>query len=81
MMSSKNIRDVLKATPFRPFELHVNGRSVRIDHPEQVFFAQKETTLIIDLPEHIRIVDIDHISGMDVIKRRTSGPRSAPPSQ
>ena len=77
MMSSKNIRDVLEATPFRPFELHVNGRSVRVDHPEQVFFAQKETTLIIDLPDHIRIIDIDHISGMDVRKRRASRPRAA----
>lgn len=81
MMSSKNIRDVLEATPFRPFELHVNGRSVRVDHPKQVFFAQKETTLIVDLPGHIRMIDIDHISSMDVIKRRASGPRSTSPSK
>jgi hypothetical protein len=77
MMTGKNIRGVLEAAPFCPFDLHVNGLSVRVEHPEQVFFAQKETTLVIDLPGHIRIIDIDHINGIDVIKRRSSGSRSA----
>jgi hypothetical protein len=61
----------LHARPFRPFELRVDSEVIRVDHPEQVFLADKRTTAIIDVGPRIHIVDVDVIQKL-ALKRRAN---------
>ncbi|MBI4327540.1 MAG: hypothetical protein HY674_20085 [Chloroflexi bacterium] len=74
-MKPVNFEAALKASPFRAFDIHADGKIISVTHPEQVFFAENKSTLVIDLTDRIEIVDVGLISSIG-LKRRQRQPAS-----
>ena len=68
-MKLTNLEAALQKRPFRAFEIRIDGESIVVRHPEQVFLAEKKTTAIIDVAERIHIIDIDQISKLALLRR------------
>ena len=69
-MTINEFRDVLSATPFQPFIVHIaNGRTIPVPHPDFVFFTGKGRTAIISRPEDdgFAIVDLLLITQLEVL--------------
>ena len=73
-MKASDIEAALTTRPFRPFELRADGEVVLVRHPEQVFFAERRSTLIVDTGDRIHIFDVGHISKLALVRR---APRQA----
>ena len=71
-MKLTNLEAALQKRPFRAFEIRIDGESIVVRHPEQVFLAEKKTTAIIDVTERIHIIDIDQISKLALLRRGTA---------
>jgi hypothetical protein len=71
-MKLATLEAALNARPFLPFELRVDGETIVVRHPEQVFLASGKTTLIIDLRERIHICEVAAV-GKRVLLRRSAG--------
>jgi hypothetical protein len=70
-MNPKSFEETLQQTPFRPFDIHADGRVISVHHPEQVFITPLRTTVIVAMADDsIRMVDMDHISSLTVRSRR-----------
>lgn len=66
-MTIAALKDALKARPFRPFHIHLQGRSVDITHPEQVAFPNDGVSAIMLTPDgHIHILDVREINGLEL---------------
>ena len=46
-MRPKDLEDALTTTPFMPLDIHVNGRTIRVGHPEQVMLTHGKTTAVV----------------------------------
>jgi hypothetical protein len=68
-MKLASLEAALQKQPFRPFEIRVDGESIVVHHPEQVFLAENKTTIIIDVTERIHILDVDQISKIALLRR------------
>ncbi len=76
-MRATSLEETLKHTPFRPFEIHADGRVIQVGHPEQVFVTPDRGTVIVGLPDgRIFIVDMDHISSLEVKSRSNKNSKS-----
>lgn len=71
-MKLANLEAALNKRPFRPFEIRVDGESIVVGHPEQVFLAENKSTAIIDLTERIHILDVEQISKLALLGRGTA---------
>ena len=72
-MELKTLLDVLHQAPFRPFDIHADGRVVRVGHPEQVFITpDKKTVIVAGMEGGLAILDLDHISSLSLATRRRS---------
>ena len=69
-MKAVTLEAALRARPFRPFEIRTDGEVILVRHPEQVFFAEKKTTVVIDAVDRIHILDADQISKLTLLRRR-----------
>ncbi len=67
-MNLATLEAALWAKPFRPFELRADGEVIRINHPEQVFLAEKKTTVIVDSGDGIHIMSLDRISKLALLR-------------
>jgi hypothetical protein len=73
-----NLEAALSARPVRPFQLRVDGETIPVRHPEQVFLAEKKTPAVIDVGDRIHICDVEQINKRSLRKRTngaTTGPR------
>ncbi|MCI0540522.1 MAG: hypothetical protein L0Z50_35420 [Verrucomicrobiales bacterium] len=70
-MKLANLEAALNARPFRPFELRVDGETITVRHPEQVFLAEEKTTAIIDMRDRIHIFDVAEISKLALLRRQS----------
>ena len=68
-MKASDIEAALTARPFRRFELRADGEVVLVRHPEQVFFAERKSTVIVDVGDRIHIFDVGHISKIALVRR------------
>ena len=73
-MKARDFEATLKHTPFRRFTIHLDSRSIDVDHPEQVLLTTDKSTVVVALPDTgIQILDMDLISSLSVKGRgRTS---------
>jgi len=57
---SENLREVIRAVPFRPFTLCLaNGARVEVQHPEWIFHPEGARTAVVMFPdESVRIIDV-----------------------
>ena len=66
--------DAIRSEPFKPLQLHTDGRQIGIDHPEQIIITpDKATAVAVDREGHIHILDISRISSITVRPRRSRG--------
>lgn len=72
-MKASNLEAALRARPFRPFELRVDGEVIVIRHPEQVMLADHKTSVVVDGVDRIHIFDTHHISKIAQIRRSSGG--------
>ena len=77
-MKLTNLEAALQARPFRPFELRIDGEVIVIRHPEQIFFAENKTTLVIDVGERIHILDISHVAKLALLRRKADSSGATP---
>jgi len=68
-MKAASLEAALQARPFRPFELRVDGEVLVVRHPEQVFFAEHKTTVVVDVGDRIHILDTANISKLALLRR------------
>ncbi|MBI3417417.1 MAG: hypothetical protein HY043_19160 [Verrucomicrobia bacterium] len=74
-MRLTTLEGTLHTAPFRPFELHTDGRTIPVLHPEQVMITpDKSTVVVAPLEGGVCILDLDRISLLTVKSRarRTS---------
>ena len=66
-MTIAALKDALNARPFRPFVVHLPGRTVDITHPEQFAFPNDGVSAIILTRDgHIHILDVREINGLEL---------------
>jgi len=59
------IEDALGQTPFKPFELILDsGKTVRVQHPDFLLFNGPKTVCVVAEGEHIRVLDVEHLTGL-----------------
>lgn len=72
-MKLVNLEAALNKHPFRPFEIRVDSEVIAVSHPEQALFAEGKTTLVVvDPQDHMRILDVDQISKIRLLPRRST---------
>ena len=67
-MRAENLRELIRATPFRPFHLVLaNGSRVLVPHPEWIFHPPGARTCIVMGPdESVRIIDVGLVLELDL---------------
>ena len=66
-MTTAALKDVLKASPFRPFTVHLHGRAVEITHPEQVAFPNDGVSAIVLTRDgHSHLLDVRELNGLEL---------------
>ena len=67
-MQKKEIRDLLRAQPFRPFKVHLpEGRQVEIFHHDFALLSQDGRTLVAYGPDRsLNIIDVMLISSCEL---------------
>lgn len=70
-MDIKTLQDALHQAPFRPFNIHADGRIIRVQHPEQVLITPDKTTVVVaGMDGGLAILDPDHISSLSMVPKR-----------
>lgn len=66
-MTTDALKDTVNARPFRPFVVHMPGRSLDVTHPEQMVFPNDGVSAIILTRDgHIHILDAREINGVEL---------------
>ncbi len=67
-MTSEQLRQVIRAQPFRPFAIHLaDGRQIRVNHPELVLKAPTGRTFVVWGPDDaFEIIDLFLVSSIKV---------------
>ena len=80
-MTTERLRDFIRATPFRPFIVHLaDGREFYIAHPEMIAHASPSRIAVLALPnDSIEVVDLLMIVSLETTgtasaQRPTNGP-------
>jgi len=68
-MKLSSFEAALNARPFRPFEIRVDAEVLTVQHPGQVFLAENKSTVILDCPDRIHILDVSQITKRSLCKR------------
>ena len=78
-MTVDKMKQVLDATPFRPFVLHLaDGRDLRVKHREFVAMSPSGRTAIVYQPDDsFNIVDLLLVTDLEVKNGRSSRHRGA----
>ncbi len=63
------LEDAVRHAPFRPFTIHIDGRAVAVEHPEQILLTpDKSTAVIAQRDGHLAIIDVHRISSLTLNK-------------
>jgi len=68
-MKVAKVEAALHASPFRPFELRLNGEAIVVCHPEQVLLAENKTTVVVDVGDRIHIFNTNYITKLTLLRR------------
>ena len=69
-MKVKNLEDALARAPFVPFDVHIDSKSIRVEHPDQVLFNASRTTVVVaPYDDRFHIIDVDQMEFLTVHKR------------
>ena len=77
-MLASSFETTLRHLPFRPFDIHADGRTVAVDHPEQVGISpDKSTIVMIGSDGQLHILDMKRISSLTIKMRLRRGSTKA----
>ncbi len=67
-MTVDRLREFRKATPYRPFVLHLaDGRSLRVDHPELIAMSPNGRTAAVFGPkDSLEVVDLLLVTSIEL---------------
>lgn len=74
-MTSKDIRGLIHASPFRPFRLHLaDGKSLRVPHPDFILIAAEMAVVAAELPGgapgDVNLVPYEHVVRVEFLPRK-----------
>jgi hypothetical protein len=69
-MRAADLEDVLYATPFVAFDVHIDGKTISVGHPEHVMLNPSKTVAVMVPDDHIRIVEVARISSLTLHRRK-----------
>jgi hypothetical protein len=74
-MRAKDIRDLVRGSPFRPFRLHlVDGKGLRVPHPDFALvtadYVVVANVLAGGMPGDINFVPYEHIARIKMLPRK-----------
>ncbi len=74
-MTVQQLRSVYRATPFRPFTLHMgDGRSFYIPHPDFLSMSPSGRTVIVfQEDDHFNVLDLLWLTEIEVAPASASG--------
>ena len=76
MFTPKDMRDLVQASPFKPFRLHLeDGKSLRVPHPDFMLVSQELVVVATELPNatpgDINLIPYENIARVEMLPRRT----------
>jgi len=73
-MILKEIEDALGATPFVPFDIHLdNGKVVRVPHHDFLLFSESRTAIVVASGGRLHIMAVSHITSISHRERQFAG--------
>lgn len=70
-MKLKSFEEIVFQTPFAPFLINLDGKSIPVEHPDQVLFNRERTTVVVAPRDNsLHIIDVDQINILTVRARR-----------
>jgi len=70
-MKLNTLEEALHRAPFLPFDVHVDGKVIRVEHTDQVLFTpDRQTVVIAPNDNHIHIVGVERIQYVTLHRRR-----------
>jgi hypothetical protein len=76
-MTSEDIRDMLRAKPFRPFQLNLaDGDSFQVFHPDFAMISPNgETVVAYTRDNQMKMIDVMLITSIEHVNGRTRRPQ------
>ncbi len=72
----REIEDALNATPFIPFDIHLdNGKVVRVPHHDFLLFNESKTVIVVASGGRLHIMAVSHVSSLSHADRESRPPR------
>lgn len=70
-MKLKSFEEIVFQTPFAPFVINLDGKSIPVEHPDQVLFNKERTTVVVAPSDNsLHIIDVDQVKFLTVRPRR-----------
>lgn len=74
-MNAKDIRDLIRISPFKPFRLHLaDGKSLRVPHTDFILVGAEVAVIASELPQgvpgELNLVPYEHIVRVEMLPRR-----------
>ena len=69
-MRAIDLEDALSTTPFIPFEVPVDGKTISVGNRKHVILNLRKTLAVMVPDDHIHIVDIDRIRSLTLHRRK-----------
>ncbi len=70
-MKLKSFEEIVFQTPFAPFVINIDGKSIPVEHPDQVLFNKERTTVVVAPSDNsFHIIDVDQVNFLTVRPRR-----------
>jgi hypothetical protein len=80
-MKAITIEDALEQVPFKPFDLMLeSGRTVKVQPPDFLLFHGPKKVCVVAEGEHIRVLDLDHLTGLTYKNARAKNGGHSRPS-
>ncbi|MBI4326956.1 MAG: hypothetical protein HY674_17080 [Chloroflexi bacterium] len=74
-MTPKDIRELVHASPFKPFRLHLaDGKSLGVPHPDFILVGVELVVVAKELPQgvpgDVNLIPYEHIVRVEMLPRR-----------
>ncbi len=75
-MTQKDIRDLVRQSPFKPFRLHLaDGKDLRVPHPDFALITADYVVVANELPGgvpgEVNLIPYEHIARIEMLPRKT----------
>jgi hypothetical protein len=80
-MESETLRDAIRTSPFRPFQLELaDGSRADVKHPEWIAFAGRRVAVVTDPDDRVHYNDLMLVTKIEVLPPVAAGSTSPGPN-